>query len=665
MEAACAGFLSLGMSPNRECFLSQPPPVFTVRCHAMKRDHLKFHRLGSLSKFTVFGWSCADLPAWCCLSQIVLLVVLIGSPSPNRLFAVEQAARLNNGQQQRGQLLGPTADKLRFRAAQQGAEIPLTDIKVIEFQASKQPATAQGPLKRIWLRGGESFNGEIVSWSESTVNIREEWSGEQIEIPTAAIAALEQLQGTVNLVYEDFETGQPVWVAEASGGRNDRHSRSGKFSLQLTPNSPPLVYDLATPLIAGSVQMNFFDRFPKQAAATWEVEFRFETQLGERVLRTVIGARPTDVVYQMQSPLGPRFNTQPLRRTAGWRRLEVQFDELHTMLLIDGNVLASGPAMKGILKSVRWSSTKHKSVAPQQLAQPPAGMWIDDFQITQFVSATPLQIPRRKQDVLLLATGDEVYGAIKSLDGEKVEFSGKFGTVTVPWRDLRGLLLRERPMTSPLVSGLIARISLHETSPVPSTAPHVLYAAIESVEEDKITLVHPVLGRRTWSLGMISKIEPLYRGSYSLLATEARHLGDEIRSDFRRPEPEGKRLEVIFPLDAPPAGDAYVSLFAAHLEPAGAQTLASPFLSELRRGHLGTTLFVNEKRIGLLNKLINFRAPVEKPERIRLRIPPGILKTGVNKLRIEQDPSAKDASDFDDCEISRIVLEVEAGEEMP
>ncbi|TWU12226.1 hypothetical protein CA54_10490 [Symmachiella macrocystis] len=591
------------------------------------------------------------MPAPSRRSQIVAFILLLGAAFAGQdVLAAEQSARLKNGAVIRGELRGKTPDTLFFSSATDAPPVPLSHIQSISNQRPISTVTARGALRRITLVSGESFSGEIVQWSAASVGIRLAGDDQVCTIPTETVAAIFQPQGTVNLLYEDFEKEPLQWPPTENPQRDPQLSRSGKFSLLISSAAAPLLYKLPTPLSAGQIELSFHDYSSRDAGSNWIVEFRFETQLGERVLRAEIG--PSQETYALKAPLGPRFSHQQLRRTAGWHDLRVQFDSLDTMVLIDSAVLASGPAMKGVLKSMR--------ILPHKKAAANAQLRIDDLRITRFVASQLTELRAKTQDVLIMATGDEIFGTIVQVDATQVRIQGKFGAVDIPWSELRGLLRRESEPTFPAVSGAAVRIQIREASAIPHAPSEFLTVALESATADGVTWTHPLLGRQTWPWKRIQKIEPMFVGKYQLLFPGIRHLGDELRPQFRRPHPSSDPLSVTFALDELPASPVFVSLNVAQLEPAGPQTPPGrPFLDELRAGHLGTYLSINGHPQVSLNERIDFRTDVDKPDRLRVPIPVEALQVGKNVIEIRQRPSTRDATDFDDCEVSHIALEIE------
>ncbi len=621
----------------------------------MIQDSLIFHRLHGLRLSTQFRHRCADFPAFPRRSQItaVLLAAMVLCAG-DFCRANKQSARLKDGRRVLGELRGESPGKLQFLQAD-SENIPLEHVASIANTQTASTTTARGAVRRIYLVSGESFSGEIIKWSAESVKLLPAGQTEVREIPTDALAAVFQPQGTVTLVYEDFENEPLQWPSASRSGRDSQRSRSGNASLLLTGDAPAVEYELPAPFASGEVKMSFHDDLPAAAKSEWSIEFHFETQLGVRKLQTKIGSdRET---YAMEAPLGPRFSHQRLRRTPGWHDLRIRFDGLSTMVLIDDAVLAAGPEMKGVLKSMR--------ITPQTPAAD-ARLRIDDVRITQFVADNQEHPPARGQDMLLMATGDEIYGTIEEVDAAHVQMRGKFGRVSIAWGELRGIVCRQSAPVFPPVSGVMAKIEVRDLSTARNSPPEFLIAALESATPEAITCTHPLLGQLNWPWARIQEIEPRFAGDYRLLFPGIRHLGDEVREQFRRPRPDGQLLSVSFSLEELPETAVFITLRVAQLEAAGPQTPpGSPFLEDLRAGQLTTTLSINGHSLGTLNERINFRVDVDKPDRLRIPVPVEVLRVGDNTLEIRQRPGKTSTSaiaDFDDCEISRISLEIESRE---
>jgi hypothetical protein len=210
------------------------------------------------------------------------------------------------------------------------------------------------------------------------------------------------------------------------------------------------------------------------------------------------------------------------------------------------------------------------------------------------------------------------------------------------------------------VSGWLARVELQRLDDVATDVPQVLIGAIQSADAERIVLAHPWLGELSLPARLVRRIEPQFHGTSLMLAPQAQHLGDEVRERYHAPIPV-ERVEQHFELEGIITGEAFFAADVAELEPAGPGTPpASPFLSQLRAGFLATSLRVNGTYLATLNEQISARRSPDVPERIRIRISPGLLKPGRNSYRLEQRPSAKPPYNRDDFEISRIAIEFEA-----
>ena len=102
----------------------------------------------------------------------------------------------------------------------------------------------------------------------------------------------------------------------------------------------------------------------------------------------------------------------------------------------------------------------------------------------------------------------------------------------------------------------------------------------------------------------------------------------------------------------------HVGLLAADIEPALSQDVR--FRRQLANGRLRTDLLVNGRRVTDLNEHVLWRAKPDNPQRLRISVPAAFLKKGTNTLRLEQRSAMDDPQEFDDCEISRLAIEIDS-----
>ena len=80
-----------------------------------------------------------------------------------------------------------------------------------------------------------------------------------------------------------------------------------------------------------------------------------------------------------------------------------------------------------------------------------------------------------------------------------------------------------------------------------------------------------------------------------------------------------------------------------------------PFSDLVKKGEIRTNIFVNGKAIDYLNRHITSKN--ETPERVRIPSPSGVLRTGANRVRLEQVGRADDPTYLDDLGVLEIGLE--------
>jgi len=213
------------------------------------------------------------------------------------------------------------------------------------------------------------------------------------------------------------------------------------------------------------------------------------------------------------------------------------------------------------------------------------------------------------------------------------------------------------------VHGWLAEIQLAPRLGCITSGNELLVAAIQGVRGDRLVIEHPWLRGVELPLERVWRVVPRFPGWYFLIDPAAHHLGNDLRDDFDSPLPEGTRLERSFELEAIPPGRALLTMHLAEMEPgAGGHGHDQPAAAAPRppsAEHLGTQVFLNDRKLDLLNRHVAVRARSSAPQTVRLAVAPGVLQPGKNVVRIELRSDANDPHEFDDFELSRLALEVE------
>ncbi len=87
------------------------------------------------------------------------------------------------------------------------------------------------------------------------------------------------------------------------------------------------------------------------------------------------------------------------------------------------------------------------------------------------------------------------------------------------------------------------------------------------------------------------------------------------------------------------------------------------FSNLVRAGELRTKVSMNGKEFDYINRHISTRN--EKPERIRLPIPAGLLRAGENRLKIVQSGTSNNPNYLDDLGIVGIALDITEAADQP
>ena len=293
------------------------------------------------------------------------------------------------------------------------------------------------------------------------------------------------------------------------------------------------------------------------------------------------------------------------------------------------------------------------------------GLWIDDLLVSRLEEEASPFVFRllHASDAVATHSGEEFFGRVTRVAPRGITLDGIAGEAMLPWSRVAAVGFRpaDSPLSGPTepLAGLVARIECQPLVDRPQLLADTITATIVATDHDGLDVSHPLLGKFPLRWRDIRRIMPLFVGQDLVLDARRVHLGESIRADFRRPLPDGTEWHREFVLTAKPPGDVWLSLLATDLEPSGLETPpGSAFLKELRAGQLLTEVFVNDQLIGDLNRLLRYRASPGQPERLRLSLPQESLRAGVNTVRLRQRPRTENGSDYDDCELSDLRLEL-------
>ncbi|HUG90247.1 MAG TPA: hypothetical protein VML55_05410 [Planctomycetaceae bacterium] len=560
-----------------------------------------------------------------------------------------------------GRLAGESPPQLAW-TAEDGRSYPADELRRIDFPPAAAIVPGTGPLRQFMLRGGDRISGVLVGLDEQQAILGLRAIG-RLTLPRSALTGFRTIPRLRDVVYEDFEhetmefsilAGRPRIESITDGDGDGNRTRALRLGL-----AARLEYAPASPIENGRVQLRF--RLPQPAGPPEtrcgvELVFMSDSRSVPLRIRLPGGNRQAFV----EAPGDLRLAAQALPVGEGWRRLAISVRDRRLTVLIDEHVLASGQAPAGRLTALRLFSEPVATGRSRETDDAlDGGPLIDDVLIQEYRSTPAAGLRRAVASSIEFDSGDRLYGTIASAGAHSVEIVGAYGTVRRSWSEISRIVLDGASATPPAsISGLWARVTLPAPIECPDAPHDTLELALQSVAHGILAARHPILGEIRLELTQVRRIEPQFIGTRLPLSLDVHHLGDEARADFRQPVPAGHTLRGEFTLESVPSGEAFFAVDAADLEPSGPQTpLGSPYLRELRAGHLRTGVIVNGQRLGSLNDHIRWKAPIDRPERLRVPIPAGALKPGRNVWTIEQLPARNDPREFDDAEFGPIAIE--------
>lgn len=512
------------------------------------------------------------------------------------------------------------------------------------------------PLRRITLWGGDCFNAELIDWKDGIAVFRLQ-NGQTVRIPMSTLAVLANPPGEIDVLDESFEAGSSVESdADLQPLMDQTVAADGQRSLKFTCDAPAYQCRFPEPLTAARIEFQFRLGIedPSADSAEWQLEWS-DNSANQNVVSIRTGP-------ERQISIGShRQRTEIFSQTVtvddGWHSLIAIAGRERTRLIVDDATLATFATPVGTIRSIQFRSGHDGSKN---------ATWVDGLQVRRITEATAQDRHITKDcidnDKAILASDDELFGRLKHIDRTQITMNAFGTTQALNWNQIAGLAWRQpdreiHQRVKPM-AGIVSQIELQPYVDRPEQPAESFYATVLRSDSKSIVVQHSLLGELTFPWSMIRRVRSFSVGRSILLDARRFHLGNSIRPDFHRELPDGTKLEIDFSLQEIPKGRSYLSVDVAELEAAGPTAPpGTPFLAALRAGHLITDVSVNDHRIGSLNSLLRFKSGCQEPERVRIEIPVGILKTGNNSIRLRQHPLKESGREFDDCEVGHFRLE--------
>jgi hypothetical protein len=562
----------------------------------------------------------------------------------------ESIARAD-GQATYGRVSGDAGAGFKFVPIGGEPAVSLESAGVVTFDGPGADASSGYPPIRVLLGLDQQISGRLGTVDDRSIRLDDGPGKATVVVSRGGAVALAQRPGEALVFQDGFEALDPGrWSHVGEPSIVDQPRLAGSKSLALPAGGSAVTYRLDEPVASGRLEVAFHDSGQVVAGQQWFVDLLFRGLAGDESVRVVLDWAEESLA--VQSSGNRSLAVQRLARKPGWHRLGVRFGP-ETELAVDGDELAHGRGPGGPLTEIRLANRTTGN------AEPPKGLAVqfDDLRLVRLAEPVGgLEVVPRVDDVRLV-DGDQVFGRLKGADADAVTLNVDGRDVTLPWTEVASLCFRRSPEPSRPIDGLLVRV---EWRSAPGNDPRDLdqvEGALLAVSDAAFTVATPYSGDLTIPRDRLRQLKVMGLGRRIVLDPMAHHLGNNDTSKDAHvldpPLPEGGTLERAFTLDRVPEGSA-ASLVLDVVQVVGeANSLA--FSDLVRKGEIRTNVKINDRPVDYLNRHITTKN--ETPERIRLAIPPGLLRVGENKLRIEQVGKASDPEELDDIGILTIALE--------
>jgi hypothetical protein len=593
-------------------------------------------------------------------SRIVGLIALTAAsataqvPAPSR-----DALERPEGHRIGGSFRGDARAGFEFLPDDGSPPIPIKDPAEIALGGKGPSPKAGVPSVQIILGWDQRVSGQFAHLNETTIRIEDGPGGRPVSVARAGALGLRQRPGEAIVLVDSFESIDPARWSQVGTPRVDAEPRlAGERSLRLEGDGSAITAKLAEPVMQGRLELAYHDNAEVVPGATWFVDLLFRGEQGAETIRAVLGWAEESL--GVSSTGGPVVAVQRLARKPGWHRLEIRFGPDVSELAVDGDALARGKGPTGPLVEVRLGTTLAGERPPAKVAA-----HVDEFRLVRVASVSTSVEIDPGQDEATLVEGDQVFGLIQKANSRDVTMVVLGSTVTLPWSRVSALLFRRAARPSRAVEGLLCRLDWRSAPGDDTRDLDRAEGALVRADADAFTLETPYAGTLVIPRDRLRRIVVEGTGRRIVIDPTAHHLGDEVSKAHEMldpPQPEGGRLERTFPLEKTPDDGQSAQLVLDVVQVVG-EAQGLEFSNLIRGNELRTKVSINGKEFDYINRHISTRN--ETPERIRLPIPPGLLKAGENRVTILQTGKKNDPNYLDDLGVLGIVLEVTMGAEKP
>ncbi len=579
-------------------------------------------------------------------SLILMLSVALASLAGQA--PARETIQTRDGATVEGLLSGDAATGFLFQPQAGGAGIPLKTLDAVRFTPVVVESTPTPPIQ-VDLGLSGRISGTLLSLDDKTLRLTDGPGTTTRLIDRAGVRALQQRPGEAQVLADAFTTlRESVWTQVGTPEIAPNGRSEGVPSLRLPAAGAAITHRLASPLWSGRLRLAFHDDATLQPGQLWFLDLTFRGPDGQESIQILPGwENPTLGVRSRGN--GPALAIQPLSRSAGWHVLTARFGPDGTDIAVDGNELAHGAPPGGPLLEIRLATeSRPGSAPPTDLAALAA-----DLRLVRLAAPHgPPEIDPSQDDVRLL-NGDQLFGTLLGADRDSVSLRIAGDATKLPWSEIAGLDLRrvdDASAAAPL-SGLWVRLTWQPPGASASADWNSVEGVLDAVDRETLTIQVPYAGSIQVPRAQAVELLPMGEALRQVLDPSSHHLGNAFVTDLNPPQPEGPSWSLTFNVDAPERFDRLAFDVVQLIGVEG----NLDFSQQVRDGQLLTRVFVNDREIDNLNR--HLHTPNTAPERIRVALPPGTLKTGPNTVRLALSGLASDPNTLDNFGLVGVALE--------
>jgi hypothetical protein len=585
------------------------------------------------------------------LKVVLPILLALAAAGPARARAGE-TAETREGTSVAGRLEGDARSGFTFRPEAGGAGMPLSALRAVRFAPAAPDPAQPAPPVQVDLGHVGRVGGSLVALDADALRLGGGPGGASLAIARGGVRAVRQRPGEAQVLAEAFDSlrestwsrvGTPEVVAEGPDGRP---------CLRLPSGGAAVTHRLEAPLWSGRLRVAFRDDDARRPGQRWFVDLTFRGPEGLETIQVVPGWEGDTLAVRSRGD-GPALAVQPLARAAGWHVLTARFGPGGTDIAVDGDELAHGDAPGGPLVELRLATETRRGFEPD----PALAARLADLRLVRL--ATPSGPPEidPSQDEARLLTGDQLFGAIEAADRDGVRLRIAGGATVLPWSEVAGIYLRRdaAPVPAATLAGTWVRLAWQPPGSASPADHNVVEGVLEAADGATLRLNVPYVGVLAVPRAQVLELVPLGARRRLVLDAAAHHLGRSFVPDLDPPQPGGASWSVAFDVDDPAAFDT-LAFDVVQLVGVEGNLDFSP---RVRKGELLTRVLVNGREVDTLNRHVT--GPNDTPERIRIALPPGVLKNGPNALRLELSGLAGDPETVDNFGLLGAALEGPAG----